>query len=88
MDNSGLTITTNIYWHGEDNPPLDRILIEDKITPPNPVIRYSLFTMALLGMLVAFAFFTVNIKFRKTRLVYKSISLWSTLTQAELSWMC
>lgn len=65
-DNLDLTVGFPIYWRGS-SPPIDYTI--QKLTPfrINRTIFVIISVLALLGIVLAFVFLTINIKFRNQR---------------------
>ena len=64
-----------ITWHGS-TPPMDRIIHENRKVQPNKVIQSLLIVLASLGLVLAFIFLAVNIKYASHRYVDIYLNVW------------
>ena len=64
-----------ITWHGS-TPPMDRIIHENRKVQPNKVIQSLLIVLASLGLVLAFIFLAVNIKYASHRYVDMNLNVW------------
>ena len=64
-----------ITWHGS-TPPMDRIIHENRKVQPNKVIQSLLIVLASLGLVLAFIFLAVNIKYASHRYDDTNLNVW------------